>query len=301
MFDISDINRVKVIAEEGSFNKAAQKLFISQPALTKRIARLEDLLGMKLFHRSNKGIILTEFGKKVISDGGDIVKQMTILHRELVMMAGKEIGTLRFGVGPVIEEEILTKALANFLRDYPTIGITVKVDNAANLMTLLKDGEIDIAVGAFSNSHQYTEFTVELLGSRDVIFVARPEHPLFKNEHKKIPIQQMLQYPMAAPELPSTTEAWLKQRQKDPLSKTGYLISENYRLLCSVVKSTNHITAGPDILFSKELKSGALKILPLAEVTTWQAYIVMRPEATHAPLVQAISAMIKETFNALPS
>ena len=301
MLDISDINRIKVIAEEGSFNKAAQKLFISQPALTKRIARLEDLLKMKLFHRSNKGIMLTEFGKKVAADGNHIAKQMGILERELVLMAGKEIGTLRFGVGPVIEEEILTKALANFLRDYPTIGITVKVDNAANLMKLLEEGEIDIAVGAFSNSHQFTEFTVELLGSRDVIFVARPEHPLFESGHVKIPIPHMLQYPMAAPELPSTTETWLKQRQKDPLSKTGYLISENYRLLCSVVKSTNHITAGPDILFSQDLRRGDLKILPLAEVTTWEAYIVMRPEATHAPLVQAISAMIKQTFSEISS
>ena len=98
MFDISDINRVKVIAQEGSFNKAAQKLFISQPALTKRIARLEDTLGMKLFHRSNKGILLTEFGHKITIDGERIAKQMSILERELEMMAGKILGQSAIGL-----------------------------------------------------------------------------------------------------------------------------------------------------------------------------------------------------------
>lgn len=301
MFDISDINRVKIIAQEGSFNKAAQKLFISQPALTKRIARLEDTLGMKLFHRSNKGILLTEFGRKITIDGESIAQQMGILERELVMMAGKEVGTLRFGVGPVIEEEILTKALGNFLNAYPTIGINVKVDNAANLMKLLKDGEIDIAVGAFSNTHQFTDFKVELLGRHDVIFVARPEHPLFAGNPKTIAVKQVLEYPMAAPEIPTSIEAWLKHRDYEPNSKSGYLLSENYRLLRSVAKSTNHVIAGPDILFSTDIRCGDLKILPLAEITVWEAYIVMRPEASHSPLVQAISAMIKETFSELES
>lgn len=301
MFDISDINRVKVIAQEGSFNKAAQKLFISQPALTKRIARLEDTLGVKLFHRSNKGILLTEFGHKITIDGERIAKQMGILERELEMMAGKEVGTLRFGVGPVIEEEILTKALGNFLHAYPTIGISVKVDNAANLMTLLKEGEIDIAVGAFSNTHQLTDFDVELLGRHDVIFVARPEHPLFMDDPQTIPVKKVLDYPMAAPEIPASIEAWLKHRDYEPNSKKGYLLSENYRLLRSVAKSTDHVIAGPDILFSKDIRCGDLKILPLSEITVWEAYIVMRPQATHSPLVQSISQMIKETFAGLGS
>lgn len=301
MFETSDIYRIVILAQEGSFNKAAQRLNISQPALTKRVARFEDTLGVKLFHRSNRGIILTEYGKKIITDGQGIVKQAGILERELLMMAGKEIGSLRFGVGPVIEEEILTKVLGEFLHSYPAIGITVKVDNGANLMNLLEEGEIDIAIGAFSDPHKFPEFNIELLGRRNVVFVARPEHPLFTNSPEKIPVQQMLEYPMAAPDIPISIENWLTQRKYEPRSKHGYLLSENYSLLRAVVKSTNHFSGGPDILFSQDIKNGTLKILPLAEMTKWEAYIVMRPEAVHSPLVHAISLMIKAAFEDLKS
>lgn len=297
MLEISDFTRLRVLKEEGSFNKAAPKLSMSQPALSKRIARLEDMLGIKLFYRSNKGIIPTEFGRKITTEGSLISRQVVILERELVMMAGKDIGTLRLGVGPVIEEEILPATLGKFLKKYPNIGFDIKVDNATNLITLLKEGRIDIAVGAFSDIDQYPDFHIQLLGRNNIIFVARPRHPLFTSSH--IGLQQILEYPLAVPDIPHTIEAWFDSQPNISLSRDRYIFSENYRLLTAVAKSTNHIIAGPDILFSADIENGQLKVIPLAEFPMWEAYIVSRPEAIHAPLVQSLSTMIKEVFLAL--
>ncbi|MCF6197229.1 MAG: LysR family transcriptional regulator [Emcibacter sp.] len=297
MLDISDINRITVLAAEGSFNKAAPKLSMSQPALTKRIARLEDILGMILFHRSTKGVIPTDFGKKIITDGTAISKQMTILERELVMMAGQEVGTLRLGVGPVIEEEILPKTLGDFLKNFPHVGFHIKVDNAANLMVMLEEGEIDIAVGAFSNVEKFWDYHVESLGQRNVIFVACPSHPLFSFEASKIDMAAVFKYPLAVPSIPPAIETWFEDEHDGPLDKEKYLLSENYRLLVAVAKSTHHVVAGPDILFSEDIKSGQLKVIPLYSFPLWEAYIVMRPEAIHTPLVKTLSQMIKATFS----
>ncbi len=296
MLDISDINRIRIVTEEGSFNKAAPKLFMSQPALTKRIARLEDILGMKLFHRSNKGIIPTAFGKKIVADGTIISQQMDILERELTLMAGKELGMLRLGVGPVIEEEILPKILGDFLKAYPHIGFDIKVDNANNLMRFLEAGEIDIAVGAFSNIQHYTDYHVERLGRQKVIFVVRPEHPLFAHSESSFNLSEVFEYPLAIPDIPPAIEEWFVSQRQAPLNKGTYFLSENYRLLITVAKSTNHVIAGPDILFSEDLKCGQLRIIPLKKLPLWEAYIIMRPEAIHTPIVQSLSCKIKESF-----
>ena len=103
MIALDELQKVIILAKTGSFNKAAKALNISQPALTKKIARLEDRLKVSLFYRTRRGTTPTAFGRYLIQHGEGLLEQSAGLMHDLRLIAGVEMGELHLGVGPVVK------------------------------------------------------------------------------------------------------------------------------------------------------------------------------------------------------
>lgn len=127
-----------------SFSKAAEHLYMTQPALSIAIRRVEAELGAELFDRSRHPLELTEAGEAYIATARQIRHLEEELHREVDDLKALGHGTLRFGGTHYINNYILADALADFAGSYPGVQIDLEEGSARRLTGMLRDRELDL-------------------------------------------------------------------------------------------------------------------------------------------------------------
>lgn len=144
-----DLNLYKifyVVAKRGNITKAAEELFISQPAVTQAIHSLESQIGAPLFIRAKKGVTLTEEAKvlfQFVESGLNYIKNGENKFKELMNI---ESGTLKIGASTTITQHVLLKYLDIFQDRYPNINISITNDLTQNLVKLLREGSVDLLI-----------------------------------------------------------------------------------------------------------------------------------------------------------
>lgn len=144
-----NLNNYKVfytVAQTGSISKAAEALFISQPAISKSIAKLEEGLEVTLFLRSSKGVSLTEEGALLFSHLEKAFHNITKAEDEIKRIGSLGIGQLRIGASTSLCKYILLDYLKQFIVAYPHIKVTIDCHSTINTIQLLKEEKIDIGL-----------------------------------------------------------------------------------------------------------------------------------------------------------
>lgn len=129
---------------EGSFSKAAQKLYVTQPALSLAIQRVEQQIEMPLFDRSSRPLALTAAGEVYIET---IEKEMRLkqdLQRQLSDIRDRNTGSIRLGGSHYINAYILPEILADFQEEYPGIQIALHENDSATLAQMLTEKKLDL-------------------------------------------------------------------------------------------------------------------------------------------------------------
>lgn len=149
------------VADNLSLSKAADELFISQPAVTRHIKELEGRLGISLFDRKGSKIFLTDAGRLVYSKLVDIREQYRKLEYEIGRLKGQYVGKLQIGASSTIMQYVLPGVLAAFNVQYPDIELFVLNGNSSQMEHYLQNGDIDIALvenESSSSGLRYIEF-----------------------------------------------------------------------------------------------------------------------------------------------
>ncbi|PKQ61861.1 LysR family transcriptional regulator [Labilibaculum filiforme] len=149
------------VAENLNFSKAAEELFISQPAVTKHIKELESKLNTALFERKGNKVYLTKSGKLVYGSLKKIKQQYRDLEYELGKLNEAFIGSLRIGASSTISQYLIPSVIASFHKRYPKIKLDLFNGNSFEMEEKLLDNEIDLALveNETSNSNiKYMDF-----------------------------------------------------------------------------------------------------------------------------------------------
>ncbi|MDD3990235.1 MAG: LysR substrate-binding domain-containing protein [Bacteroidales bacterium] len=149
------------VAENLSFSKASEELFISQPAVTKHIKELESKLNSTLFERKGNRVYLTEAGKLTCNYLKKIRQQYEELEFELGRMSDTFKGTLRIGASSTISQYLIPKVIAAFHRRYPKIELFLFNGNSFEMEQNLLENKIEIALVENDSSQsniKYIEF-----------------------------------------------------------------------------------------------------------------------------------------------
>jgi LysR family cyn operon transcriptional activator len=136
------------IAECRSFSRAAERLHISQSALSRQMQILENELGVMLFDRIGRRIVLTPAGQDLLSRSQAVIHDIEAISTRAGELAGGATGILRLGVTPQTLESLVSRFISQFRREYPESVITIVEDGSANLAELVEKGQIDVAIGA---------------------------------------------------------------------------------------------------------------------------------------------------------
>ena len=160
------------VYRERSFTAAAKKLYISQPALSLTVRKLEEALGYPVFERSGKYVTLTPPGEKYIRAVEEILRIQGDLERELDDMRLLRQGTLRIGCSTVISNYVLPPVLKEFMKAYPAIRVELRVESSRSLGQLLEQGEVDLVID--NTQTQREEFQYVPLFTEQIL-IAVPE------------------------------------------------------------------------------------------------------------------------------
>ncbi|WP_071429552.1 LysR family transcriptional regulator [Angelakisella massiliensis] len=134
------------IVETGSFTKAAEKLFISQPALSQQIKKLEDELGAKLFDRSKHSAELTEVGQLFLQEGKRMIQIYNQLVQRIFELEHPTEEVVRFGISPFYSRYYLPLLLPPLINKYPTLHYEVTENYSAVIEKALIDGKLDFCM-----------------------------------------------------------------------------------------------------------------------------------------------------------
>lgn len=159
-----EMQYIYTIWQEGSFSKAAQKLYLTQPALSIAVRKVEDRIGMPLFDRKHKPLRLTDAGEIYI----ETVRRELQLEREQQQkfddIKNLATGSIRIGGTHYINAYILPEALASFSAQYPGIELDIRESSARSIAKMLANREIDVTFNcdpAFVRDYPRSEMFVD--------------------------------------------------------------------------------------------------------------------------------------------
>lgn len=171
---------VEMIAELHSFSRAAEKLYISQPALTKSIGKLEQELGVKLFDRASHPLQLTYAGERYLAGMRNIIAMQNQLEQELAEIADMKKGRLTVGIPDSRGPRWLPRILPIFLRDCPGIDVRIVEGVTGELERELVRENIDIAV-VTTLPQMVADLQYEEVHQEQLMILSSPKHPMFQN------------------------------------------------------------------------------------------------------------------------
>jgi len=199
------------VGEEGSVTRGADRVAVSQPAVSRAIADLEAALGERLFDRGPKGVTLTEAGLVLM----DYAKRIFGLEREaaeaLTDLHGLESGRLSIGASTTIGDYLLPPAIARFLTAHPSIDLAVEVANTDAIQAGVLAGRYD--VGFTEGQIDRNQFLVSVLQKDELVVFSAPSHPLSATAHAGL--DELARYPFVMREGGSGTRRIVEARFRE--------------------------------------------------------------------------------------
>lgn len=178
--DLANLSAFIAIAETGSFSGAAERLFLTQPAISKRIAGLEQQLDVRLFDRLGREVTLTEAGRALLPRAYQILNVLDDTRRALTNLTGAVSGRLTLATSHHIGLHRLPPLLRTFTRQYPAVALDIQFMDSEQAYDEILHGRAEIAVITLAPEPHHLVKAVPVWD--DALDFVAPEHPLANNQ-----------------------------------------------------------------------------------------------------------------------
>ena len=166
------------LAEEGNIHRASQVLNMTQPAASKLLKDLEDVLEVSLFDRLPRGMRPTWYGETMIRHARVALASLNQAHEELTALKAGRFGQVSIGAITSPGLTLLPSAVAMVKQEQPTLRIALEIENSPVLIERLQQGKLDLVVARLFAEQDKTNLRYEPLIEEPVCAIARPGHPL---------------------------------------------------------------------------------------------------------------------------
>lgn len=145
---ITQLEYVIAVAEHQNFTMAAEKCNVTQPTLSMQIQKLEDELGVKIFERTKKSVLLTEVGAEIVNQAKNVLGESERIYDIIDQQKGFIGGEFKLGVIPTITPTLVPMFLKTFTKKYPKVMLIIEEYPTEELIYRLKKGLLDAAIAA---------------------------------------------------------------------------------------------------------------------------------------------------------
>lgn len=190
--NLRDLEYVVAVAELRNFSQAAEQCHVSQPTLSGQIKKMEEWLGVQIFERTNKRVMLTEVGQQIIDSARRIIKEAEAIKEAADSARDPFSGKLRIGAFPTLSTYIFPELVPKIKAEMPNIKLILVEEKTATLLEMLKNGALDVALLALPVEDDYFRY-VPLF--EDAFCLAVPaDHPL--TQYDRVRQEQLRDYPL---------------------------------------------------------------------------------------------------------
>ncbi|MCB1786864.1 MAG: LysR family transcriptional regulator [Chromatiaceae bacterium] len=182
--DLTLLRSFLAVAETGAITEAAERIGITQPALSRRLQQLEDHLGVALLARGRKGATLTEIGRLVQTEAQGIVARYDQLREMVSTHQRLEGGTVRIGGGATAVSFILPEAIAAFQAAHPQVRFQMREAGSSEVADDVAAGHLELGVVTLPVRDRDLDITP--LTTDRIVLVARHDHPLVARRRVRI-------------------------------------------------------------------------------------------------------------------
>jgi DNA-binding transcriptional LysR family regulator len=265
------------ILEEGSITAAAQRLRLSQPALTKAMKMLEDELGVVLFERSMSGITPTTYGEALYGRAKAILSEMQRAQEEIATLRGMAGERFRIGALPTLTGSVVAGAVIEVSRRFPDLQIRIQEGHSTNLFRSLRRRELDIALVYAGNVVEDHNFETHVIFRDQLKVVAGRQHPLAREP--KVTVADLVPYPWCTavhgnwPLLERMFAAAGFEPEQPHVDPGGAV-----QFLKSMVTGGQYLSLLPHHAMTAELERGDLVVLPVESISLEREIVALRPK-----------------------
>jgi DNA-binding transcriptional LysR family regulator len=175
-FTVHQLTVFRTVARYLSYTKAAESLYLSQPAVTQQVRAVEQALGLRLFERSGRGIILTSAGQEFLLHSERLLSELDKTRDVVEKIHALERGSITLGASASAGTYVVPPLLGAFHTRYPGLHITLTVGNRSAIEGQLLNHEVELAVMSIIDRQE--RFVIEFLAPYELVVVASPAHHL---------------------------------------------------------------------------------------------------------------------------
>lgn len=194
---LTKLRQLVTVARCESLTRAAEVLGISQPALSRTVAFIEDVYGVKIFDRTSQGVVPTETGSAFIAEAERLVRGADTFDHNARLIGGGKLGQLSFAMGPLVAEVLMGQAGIALLADDKRISFRAQTRRADYVIKALLEEDLELGLVGTASFEVPSEIDVRPIGKMKTAVIARAGHPLAGR--KAVTVEEARQFPIASP------------------------------------------------------------------------------------------------------
>ena len=271
-----------VVAQERTLARAAERLHLSQPAVSKTLAELEAIAGRRLVERGRGGAQLTPAGEQFLRYAVDVTRALESAANALTQTGSPSVPSVRLGALPTVAGGLVTQAVTRLRRRRPHAAMRVWTAANPELLTALRSGDVDFAVGRMAEPAMMQGISFELLYVESLTVVARVGHPLLAAGGGSVSPLALLGYPLVIPDVGTAprhdTEGFFAALGMT--MPTGYTETQSVSVARTLTLSSNSVWITPRHAVQFDIDMGWLHPLNVAMPSGGEPVGLLRPSAT---------------------
>lgn len=298
MFNLHKLDVFLRVAEMGSFSGAAESLLMTQSAVSHHIRDLERHLGSQLFERNQRGVTLTESGKKLRHYGLQIADLIATAEQEITDLSQIESGEVYVGSTPGIGATLLPDCIVLFRQKFPKLSVVMQTGTSATIIELLQAGKIEIGIiegeieeGAHKSIH------VQLLHDIQQKVIIGPNHPWWGRGMISFHELDGQEFVMRQPN--SQTRIWLDDvlLQNNIYPKVSTVFDNIDSMKRSVIRG-GCLAVMPEYTVQDELAQGIVQALSIEEESLKRTLkIIQKSGKRNSPTASAFLRHLEECLH----
>ncbi|OAE13932.1 LysR family transcriptional regulator [Pseudomonas simiae] len=295
MLDLRKLRYFLTVAEELHFGRAALRLHLAQPPLTRQISALEAELGFKLFDRTSRTVTLTAQGRSFLPYARGVLEQVALAQVIAGKLAAGTAGQLSLGyVSSIALSDLFSQAIQAFAQRFPEVQLTLVECASGSLGVQVADGRLDIGLSRLLPQNQ--EVQARSLGEERLVAAVSSDSPLAGQPD--VSLAQLSAYPLIL--FPSDYGSGLNQsieqlyrHQGVPLraGPTGRQITS----IIALVAAGQGVALVPEC--TQSLMNKGVTYKPMAEVDACAQLLVLTPTASRSVLADAFLAVLAQSVH----
>lgn len=260
MFNYRDLVLISLVAQHGSISSTARALGLTQSYISKQLSRIETAWGGRLFDRTGRGVVLSDFGRDIIPEIEGVMDSINAFERSIKHRSDVVAGDVHVGIVSSLAESLIPRLCADITHQAPEIKLIIHEGLTGHIDAEMESCNLDVAI-----LNRYSDRVGEheaVLGHLDTMLIGKPDRAIMQQH--AVPFDQIHTVPLVLPPWPDVLRVFLKHQFSARSLKADIKFEANTIAALKKIAATGlAYTLLPSIAVEGEIRSGTLHAVPI--------------------------------------